>query len=113
MTSTTHDDEQPPRIDHDETRRTIEKMIADALPEIAGKLISMAKDGCIPAARYLYDRLLGRCPRVPVPPSIDAAGPNTVQNMAKDRDLLARIFTEPKAVEAAGVLNKPLSIIRC
>jgi len=95
---------------YEETVRAVEKMIVDALPEIAGKLISMAKDGCIPAARYLIDRILGRCPRIPLPPSVEAATDTAVQSNAKDRDLLARIFTEPAA---SGILHKPMSIIRC
>jgi len=73
----------------------------------------MAKDGSMPAARYLVDRILGRCPRAPMPPSIDDAVASTAQNRSKDRDLLARIFTEPQTVQSAGLSQKPLSIIRC
>ena len=48
-----------------------EQTIVDALPSIVGKLIDMAMDGDIKAARYLIDRILGRVPRLTSPPSMD------------------------------------------
>ena len=38
---------------YDEIVRSVEKMIVDALPEIATKLISMAKDGSTVAAGHV------------------------------------------------------------
>lgn len=42
-----------------------EKMIADAITEIVAKLVAMAKDGNVPAAKYLVDRVLGRPAKTP------------------------------------------------
>ena len=52
--------ERPADLRDTEAARTVEKIILDALPGIASKLVSMAKEGHIAAARYLIDRVLGR-----------------------------------------------------
>ena len=49
----------------------IEQTIVEALPSIVGKLIEMAMDGDLKAARYLIDRILGRVARLTSPPSMD------------------------------------------
>jgi len=51
----------------------IEQTIIDALPPIVDKLIQMAKDGDLKAARYLIDRVLGRVARLPSPSMADSA----------------------------------------
>jgi len=65
--------EQPERDDipkaprYAEHARRIEQMIMDALPDVVEKLVSMAKDGNIAAARYLIDRIHGRPAKLTTP----------------------------------------------
>jgi hypothetical protein len=61
-----------------------EQMIVDALPTIITKLVSMAKDGNIAAARYLVDRILGRVSRLPSPPAVDHAITHTHRSAPVD-----------------------------
>lgn len=69
-----------------------EQMIVDALPKILGKLISMAEEGDVAAARYLVDRILGRVSRLPSPPSIDKSMPYEERQYAQDfRDWERRV----------------------
>src|SRR5438128_2704922 len=63
---------RPPRaLRYAGQAEAIEQTIVDALPSIVGKLIEMAMDGDLKAARYLIDRILGRVARMPFPPSMD------------------------------------------
>ena len=57
-------DRRPKCLQYEEHATAIEKMIVDALPEIVGKLVSMAKEGIVAAARYLVDRMHGRPARL-------------------------------------------------
>jgi len=63
----------------------MEEKILDGLPEIIDKLMSMAKEGNVPAARYLIDRMAGRPSRLPAPPSMDKALPYTTMDWANDQ----------------------------
>ena len=59
--STENDFDRRPRVlRYEEHAMTFEKMIIDALPEVVAKLVSMAKEGNVAAARYLIDRIHGR-----------------------------------------------------
>ena len=48
-------DETPKAYRYRDRISAVEEMIVDALPDIAAKLISMAKDGDVAAARYLFE----------------------------------------------------------
>ena len=48
-----------------------EQIIVDALPGIMRKLVSMANDGALAAARYLLDRIYGRPARLSAPAIAD------------------------------------------
>ena len=70
-------DNRPKALKYEDHANAIEKMIVDALPEIVGKLVSMAKEGNVAAARYLVDRILGRPARLAAAPAMDTALPYT------------------------------------
>jgi len=63
----TERDDSPKAHRYAEQARLIEQMIVDALPEIVGKLVSMAKEGNIAAAKYLIDRIHGRPAKLAAP----------------------------------------------
>ena len=77
-------DERPKAFRYRDRINAVEEMIVNALPDIATKLISMAKDGDVAAARYLFDRMAGRPSRLPSPPSIDRAIPYTSLDWSAD-----------------------------
>jgi hypothetical protein len=77
-------DERPKAYRYRDRINAVEEMIVNALPEIAAKLISMAKDGDVAAARYLFDRMAGQPSRLPLPPSIDRAIPYTALDWSAD-----------------------------
>src|SRR3569833_1068069 len=52
-------DNRPRSLRYAEHARTIEQMIMDALPRVVTKLVSMAEEGNIAAAKYLIDRIHG------------------------------------------------------
>jgi hypothetical protein len=59
---------RPPRaLTYSEHADAIEQTIVDALPSIVEKMIQMAMDGDLKAARYLIDRILGRVARATSP----------------------------------------------
>jgi len=70
-------DERPKAFRYRDRINAVEEMIVNALPDIAAKLISMAKDGDVAAARYLFDRMAGRPSKLPTPPSNDRTIPYT------------------------------------
>jgi len=70
-------DERPGAFRYRDRINAVEEMIVDALPDIAKKLISMAKDGDVAAARYLFDRMAGRPSKLSSPPSHDREIPYT------------------------------------
>ena len=70
-------DRRPKALKYKDHANAIEKMIVDALPEVVGKLVSMAKDGDVRAARYLVDRIHGRPARLAAAPAMDTALPYT------------------------------------
>ena len=53
-------DRRPKVLRYEQHAMAFEKMIIDALPEVVAKLVSMAKEGNVAAARYLIDRIHGR-----------------------------------------------------
>ena len=77
-------DDRPKALRYAERINALEEMILDGLPEVIGKLMSMAKDGNIPAARYLIDRMAGRPSRLPLPPSIDKSLPYKSEDWTSD-----------------------------
>lgn len=91
-------DTTPKAFRYRDRLNAIEEMIVDALPDITRKLISMAKDGDLAAARYLYDRMAGRPSRLPLPPSIDKTIPYT--GLDWSRDLLAHKDTRDRQTAA-------------
>jgi hypothetical protein len=82
--ATIEPDRRPKALKYAEKVNAAEKMIVDALPEIIAKLVSMAKEGDIPAARYLVDRIYGRVSRVPVAPAEDKSLPYTHHDWSQD-----------------------------
>ena len=77
-------DERPKALRYRDRMNAVEEKIVNALPEIADKLISMAKEGDLAAARYLWDRMGGRPSRLPIPPSIDRTIPYTCSDWSAD-----------------------------
>lgn len=77
-------DDRPKALRYAERINAMEEMILDGLPEVIAKLMSMAKDGNIPAARYLIDRMAGRPSRLPLPPSIDTSLPYKREDWTSD-----------------------------
>jgi len=53
-------DDRPKALRYADHARLIEQKIMEALPEVIDKLVSMAKEGNVPAAKYLVDRIHGR-----------------------------------------------------
>ena len=77
-------DQRPKALRYRDRLNAVEEKIVDALPEIADKLISMAKEGDLAAARYLFDRMGGRPGQLPTPPSIDRTIPYTCTDWSAD-----------------------------
>jgi len=77
-------DERPKAFRYRDRINAVEEMIVDALPDIAKKLISMAKDGDVAAARYLFDRMAGRPSKLSTPPSHDREIPYTGLDWSAD-----------------------------
>jgi hypothetical protein len=77
-------DERPKAFRYRDRINAVEEMIVNALPDIAAKLISMAKDGDVAAARYLFDRMAGRPSKLPTPPSMDREIPYTGLDWSAD-----------------------------
>jgi len=97
--ATVEPDDRPKALRYAERVKALEEMILDALPEIIGKLITMAKDGDIAASRYLTDRIFGRIARVPTAPASDTSLPYKSSDWTLDqlkhkdrRDSLAQIY---------------------
>jgi len=78
-------DERPRALRYADRINAMEEKILDGLPEIIDKLMSMAKEGNVPAARYLIDRMAGRPSRLPAPPSKDNALTYTTMDWASDQ----------------------------
>jgi len=78
-------DDRPKALRYAERINAMEEMILDGIPEIIGKLMSMAKEGNVPAARYLIDRMAGRPSRLPAPPSMDRQLPYTSVDCTSDQ----------------------------
>ena len=68
-------DQRPKALRYAAVARTVEEILLDALPEIATKLATMAKEGNVAATRYVMDRLLGRPARLPLAPTADPSLP--------------------------------------
>jgi len=77
--------DEPKALRYADRINAMEEMILDGIPEIISKLMSMAKEGNVAAARYLIDRMAGRPSRLPAPPSIDRALPYTSQDWTSDK----------------------------
>ena len=77
-------DDRPKALRYADRLDAIEEMIVDALPDITRKLIAMAKDGDLAAARYLYDRIGGRPAHLTQSPSIDRTLPYSRRDWTSD-----------------------------
>ena len=53
-------DDRPRALRYAAHARSIEQTIMDALPKVVAKLVSMAEEGNVAAAKYLVDRIHGR-----------------------------------------------------
>jgi len=74
---------RPPKaLRYATTAALVEEKIAAALPEITDALIEAAKQGDIGAAKYLHDRVLGRCAALDTPPTDDRRLPYTEEDAA-------------------------------
>src|SRR5689334_6028693 len=73
----------PRALRYAEKANAAEQLIVDALGDIIGKLVSMAKEGDVPAARYLCDRIYGRVARRTVPAIDDKALPYSGRDWGK------------------------------
>jgi hypothetical protein len=95
-----------------------EKMIVDALQDVIAKLVSMAKDGNVPAARYLVDRALGRPARIAMASRSQnsplEAGPGNVGSSLAPSPFQGEGWGEvPKVREGLGVgSDKPVARMR-
>jgi len=78
-------DDRPRALRYADRIQAMEEKILDGLPEIIDKLMSMAKEGNVPAARYLIDRMAGRPSRLPAPPSQDVTLPYTTDDWISDK----------------------------
>jgi len=78
-------DDRPKALRYEDRINAMEEMILDGIPEIITKLMSMAKECNVPAARYLIDRMAGRPSRLPAPPSMDRALPYTSLDWTSDK----------------------------
>ena len=65
----------PRALRYAEKANAAEQLIVDALGDIIAKLVSMAREGDVPAARYLCDRIYGRVARRALPAIDDKALP--------------------------------------
>ena len=74
-------DRRPRYLRYEMHARAIEEMIMDGLPEVIEKLMSMAKEGNVPAAKYLIDRIHGR----PAKLSMAAVGDKSLPYNHQDR----------------------------
>ena len=102
-------DRRPKCLRYGEHANAVEKMIVDALPEIVGKLVSMAKEGNVAAARYLVNRILGRPARLAAAPSTDTALPYTDADYEDDlmrhkdwHDASVRAYNNPFKIPMPG-----------
>jgi len=98
-TNTVEVDDRPKALRYAARVNAIEEMILDALPDIIGKVIEMAKDGNMAASRYLTDRIFGRIARVPAAPAGDKSLPYKTSDWTLDqlkhkdrRDSLAQVY---------------------
>jgi len=101
-------DDRPKALRYAERINAIEETILDGLPDIIAKLMSMAKEGNIPAARYLIDRMAGRPSRLPLPPSIDNSLPYKSEDWISDKIIRkeqreSRTAAHIRALYRAGV----------
>ena len=67
----------------------LEKTIVDVLPKVVDKLVAMAMDGNVAAAKYLVDRILGRPSRLTAPPATDQISAH--EQVSSDRELFQQI----------------------
>jgi len=85
----------------------IEQTIVDALPKVVNKIVEMAMDGNLAAAKYLVDRILGRPYRPASPPADDRRMPYNLTHLERDQydthrafmDLLNRQLADTKPRE--------------
>ena len=84
---------KPRALTHAAHISAIEQTIVDALPPIIDKVIQMAKDGDLKAARYLIDRVLGRVARQPSPPSM--SGSLTIEGQDAESTPIANVQAAP------------------
>jgi len=101
-------DDRPKALRYAEKINAMEEMILDGLPDVIAKLMSMAKEGNIPAARYLIDRIAGRPSRLPLPPSIDSSLPYKSEDWISDKIIRkeqreSRTAAHIRALYRAGV----------
>jgi len=85
----------------------IEQTIVDALPKVINKIVEMAMEGNLAAAKYLVDRILGRPHRPTSPPADDRRMPYNLTHLERDQyndhrafmDLLNRQLEDTKPRE--------------
>ena len=78
-------DRRPKCLRYEAAAGALEQMIVDALPGIDTKLISMANEGNMDAARYLIDRIHGRPACLAAAPTVDSSLTYTHFDMAADQ----------------------------
>ena len=97
-------DRRPRALRYAEHGRAMEEKIMEGLPEIIDKLMSMAKEGNVAAARYLVDRIHGRPARLSTPAVADTSLPYNHEDWAAD-SLRWRVVRDDKAKTAMRVLG--------
>ena len=113
------DELDPKALRYAEKLNAAEQIIVDAMPEILTKLVSMAKDGDVAAARYLVDRMYGRVPKLALAPAVDNTAPFTNRDWArtqyrkeKDHEQFIRECLRPQPGLLAGIVLKTGPTIR-
>jgi hypothetical protein len=97
-------DRRPRALRYEEHVRAIEQQIMDGLPEIIEKLMSMAKEGNVPAARYLIDRIHGRPAKLSTAAAWDTSLPYNHQDWSAD-SVRWRVMRDEKAQTAMRKLG--------
>jgi len=97
---------KPLIIQHPEKTDALEQRILDALPGVIDKLIAMAKDGDVRAARYLVDRILGRVPIVHAPVVVEDEPEVDVDDEAEWERVRERYMTPERVAATRAEFNR-------
>jgi hypothetical protein len=90
---------KPRCLKYSQAIEAAEQRIADALPEIIDRLVSLAKDGDLKASTYLLDRILGRSAGAKTAAADDRESPYTEEDFEEDEaehDMLYGFLKTPK-----------------